>query len=221
MPKKKLIHFEENLTFSHLFQPAYHELRQGFFLKSGWNKNFFHNGHPIILELGCGKGEYTVGLAEKHREMNFIGIDLKGARLWRGCKTVAEKQWKNIAFIRTRVDHIESLFGKDEVSAIWITFPDPQPGKERKRLTGPIFLEKYRKILKPGGIIHLKTDNLNFYLYTLEIIHMYQHRLLFASDDLYQSGIIDDVISIQTYYEKIWLEEGKKICYLKFQLNPS
>jgi tRNA (guanine-N7-)-methyltransferase len=217
--KKKLIHFQENRTFPHLFQPGYHDLQMNFDLRSKWHTGFFMNGNPIVVELGCGKGEYTVGLAAVHPDRNFIGIDLKGARLWRGCKSVEEQKLKNVAFIRTRVDHLEKLFGPDEVNEIWITFPDPQPGKERKRMTSPVFLDKYRKILTKNGIIHLKTDNINFFSYSREIIGEEKHHLLFATEDLYHSGLKEDAVSIQTYYEKIWLQEEKKICYMKFRLN--
>jgi tRNA (guanine-N7-)-methyltransferase len=217
--KKKLIHFRENLTFQYLFQPGYHELLINFDQKSKWHDEFFRNQNPIAIELGCGKGEYTVGLAAKYPEKNFIGIDLKGSRLWRGCKSVEEQELKNVAFIRTRADHLEKLFGPHEIAEIWITFPDPQPGKARKRLTSPVFLAKYRNIMKENGIIHLKTDNLDFFNYSLEIIKEEHHQLIFATEDLYHSGLMEDVISIQTYYEKIWLDQEKKICYLKFRLN--
>jgi tRNA (guanine-N7-)-methyltransferase len=217
--KKKLIHFRENLTFPHLFQPRYSEIEADFRLSSRWGKDFFFNTHPIIIELGCGKGEYTVGLAERYPDRNFIGIDFKGARLWRGARTVREKEMKNVAFIRTQVDHINKYFGTGEVSEIWITFPDPQPGKERKRLTAPVFLDRYRILLTPEGILHLKTDDQDFYKYTLGIIGLYGHTLISSTDDLYHSGILEDVVSIRTYYEKKWLEIGKKICYIKFKLN--
>lgn len=218
MPKKKLIHFRENRSFPHLFQLRYHEVKEDFSLKSNWNRDFFHNNNPIILELGCGKGEYTVELAEKYPEINFIGMDLKGARLWRGCKTVEEKGLKNVAFIRSMIDWIEKFFGDNEISEIWITFPDPFPNKERRRLTSPVFLDRYRKIMIPGGIIHLKTDNADFFSYTLEIIEKSNHQLISATDDLYHSKNTGDMISVQTYYEKIWLEQGKRICYVKFRI---
>jgi len=217
--KKKLIHFRENLTFPHLFQTRYSEIEKGFRLSSCWGKDFFLNANPIILELGCGKGEYTVGLAEKYPGKNFIGIDFKGARLWRGAKTVKEKEMKNVAFIRAQVDHLNNFFGPGEVSEIWITFPDPQPGKERKRLTAPVFLNRYKILLGPEGILHLKTDDLDFYHYTLGIIGLYHHTILFSTDDLYHSGFSEDVITIRTFYENMWLEIGKKICYIKFKLN--
>jgi tRNA (guanine-N7-)-methyltransferase len=219
--KKKLIHFQENLTFPHLFQPRFSDLANGFPLQSKWHSDFFHNENPIVLELGCGKGEYTVGLAVKYPAKNFIGIDFKGARLWRGSKSVQENGLKNVAFIRSRVDHIEQFFAPGEVSEIWITFPDPQPGKERKRLTSPVFLNRYDNLLSSVGIIHLKTDDTNFYAYTLSVLELNRHNLLFATDDLYGSGFSEDVISIRTYYENIWLGQGKKICYIKFNLNRS
>ena len=219
MAKKKLVHFQENLSFPHLFQPSYHEVEEGFRLSSCWGKDFFFNTNPIILEMGCGKGEYTIGLAEKYPQQNFIGIDFKGARLWRGAKTVQEKEMKNVAFIRTQVDHVNKVFGPGEVSEIWITFPDPQPHKERKRLTAPVFLDRYKILLGPEGILHLKTDDLNFNNYTLKIIGQYRHSLLFSTNDLYHSGFSEDVISVRTYYEMMWLEIGKKICYIKFKLN--
>jgi tRNA (guanine-N7-)-methyltransferase len=217
--KKKLIHFQENLTFPHLFQPNYRDLEQGFSLRSNWHHGHFRNDNPIVLELGCGKGEYTVGLATRHPELNFVGIDLKGARLWRGCKSVAELGLQNAAFVRTRVDHLEKIFAPGEISQIWITFPDPQRGKERLRLTAPNFIEKYSHVLSPGGIIHLKTDDAPFYQYTLDVIANMNLHCLWHTDDLYHAGIEDEVIHIQTYYEGKWLEMGKKICYLRFQLN--
>jgi len=217
--KKKLIHFQENLTFPHLLQPGYHEIEKGFRFSSCWGKDFFFNTNPIILELGCGKGEYTVGLAEKYPQKNFIGIDFKGARLWRGARNVHEMGMKNVAFIRTQVDHVNKFFGPGEVSEIWITFPDPQLHKERKRLTAPVFLDRYKVLLGPKGILHLKTDDLEFNNYTLKIIGQYRHSLLFSTNDLYHSGFSEDAISIRTYYENMWLESGKKICYIKFKLN--
>ncbi|MEI7723697.1 MAG: tRNA (guanosine(46)-N7)-methyltransferase TrmB [Bacteroidota bacterium] len=219
MAKKKLIHFQENLTFPHLLQPTYKDLASGFSLRHRWHEDFFGNNHPIVVELGCGKGEYTVGLADRYRQRNFVGIDWKGARLWRGSKTVVEQDLKNVGFVRAMVDHVEQIFAPGEISEIWITFPDPQVKKERLRLTAPVFLTKYKNILTSDGIIHLKTDDQFFFSYTLEVIREQGHKLLWATDDLYQSGSGDDVIAIQTYYENRWLEMGKKICYLRFQLN--
>jgi len=219
VPKKKLIRFTENLTFPHLFQPRYHDLQPEFWLRGAWNSEFFRNDHPITIELGCGKGEYTVGLARKYPERNFIGIDIKGARLWRGCKVVEEEKMPNVAFIRTRVDHLEQLFAPEEVSEIWITFPDPQPGKERKRLTAPAFLKRYKKILDPSGIIHLKTDDPELFAYTREVINENELTLIRAVDDLYNNKSDETASHFQTYYEKIWLEEGRKILYMKFKFT--
>jgi tRNA (guanine-N7-)-methyltransferase len=219
VPKKKLIHFQENLTFPHLFQLRYSELQAGFRYRGSWNENFFGNHNPLILELGCGKGEYTVGMARAYPGINFVGIDIKGARLWTGCKTAEVENLRNVAFIRTRVDHVEKFFAGSEVSEIWITFPDPQPGKERKRLTSPNFLERYSRLLPGNGIIHLKTDDRGFYEYSLRVIREGNHRLLWSSDDLYNSGSMGDAVKFQTHYEKIWLGIGKKIFYLKFSLN--
>ena len=221
MSKKKLIHFQENLSFPHLLQPAYNDLISGFHLRSRWNEDFFGNGHPIVVELGCGKGEYTVGLAARYPQKNFIGIDWKGARLWRGGKTVSEQGLKNVGFVRAMVDHVEHIFAPSEIAEIWITFPDPQVQKERLRLTSPVFLSKYKNILTPNGIIHLKTDDNIFYNYTLDVIREQNHQILWATDDLYQSGNTGDVVDIQTYYENRWLEMGKKICYLRFQLGTT
>jgi tRNA (guanine-N7-)-methyltransferase len=219
VPKKKLIHFRENLYFKHLFQPGFHHLVAGFEIKSHWHDRFFRNEYPIVAEFGCGKGEYTIGLATAYPGKNFVGIDWKGARLWRGCKTVEEQKLTNVCFVRALIDHVEMIFAPGEISEIWITFPDPQPKRERRRLTAPVFLHKYRNILAKNGIVHLKTDNVEFYQYTLDIIRDYRHRLLWATNDLYRSGCKDDVVTIQTYYERIWLGMGKKICYLKFQLG--
>ncbi|MDZ7743789.1 MAG: tRNA (guanosine(46)-N7)-methyltransferase TrmB [Bacteroidota bacterium] len=222
MTKRKLNRFRENKEFDHLFEYNYASLRQKAFpLKGRWNQDFFNNELPIVLELGCGKGEYTVGLAEWYPKANFIGMDLKGARIWRGCKTVEEKRMKNIAFIRSRVDFLEEFFAENEISEIWITFPDPQiqSPRRKKRLTSPRFLGHYQKILKPGGIIHLKTDNSMFYEYTLNRIKESGSKLLFASEDVYQSDAPEAITSIQTFYEQMFLEEGKAIKYLKFKLK--
>ena len=219
MPKKKLIHFRENLAFPHLFQFRYHELQKGFPLQGIWNPAFFQNSNPIILELGCGKGEYTIGLARAYPSQNFIGMDIKGARLWRGCKTAVEENPRNVAFIRSLVDHIEKYFSADEVSEIWITFPDPQPKREKKRLTSTNFLARYKNVLKQNGIIHLKTDDNEFFDYTLDVIESSGFSLLWSTRDLYRTGTSDDVIKFQTFYEKIWLGSGRKISYLRFTMS--
>jgi len=217
--KKKLIHFTENLLFTHLFQPQYPDLQPQFWLRGRWNRDFFKNDHSITLELGCGKGEYTVGLALKDQTRNYIGIDVKGARLWRGCKTVEEEDLSNVAFIRSRADHIEQLFEEGEVNEIWITFPDPQPGKERKRLTAPIFLKRYHRILNPDGIVHLKTDNINLFMYTMEILKESPVEILLSTENLYGEYQNEPVAQIQTFYESIWLEQGKSIAYIKFRFK--
>ncbi len=222
MPKNKIRKFNENLTFSHLFQLGYHELMDhGFDLKGKWSKSFFKNDYPIILELGCGKGEYTVGLAEKHPSNNYIGMDVKGARLWRGAKSSEELKLSNVAFIRAKIELIDFFFTTNEVDEIWVTFPDPQPKshKAHKRLISPRLLSLYKTILKPEGIIHLKTDNVGLFEYCLEIIESEKHQLIYQTKDLYNSNLEEDVISIQTFYEKHYLTEGKKINYLKFHLH--
>ncbi|MCX6274545.1 MAG: tRNA (guanosine(46)-N7)-methyltransferase TrmB [Bacteroidetes bacterium] len=217
--KRKLARFAENETFPHLFQPKMfppvdHPL------KGKWHTDFFKNENPIVLELGCGRGEYTVNLAEKFPEKNFIGVDWKGARLWRGAKTVQENKMTNVAFLRIMIQNILNHFSKDEVSEIWITFPDPQPQstRERKRLTAPRFLDQYKQILKAGGIIHLKTDNKPFYEYTLGVIEENKHHKIYSTDDLYHSDADNEILGIKTTYEKIFLEQGSKICYVKFTL---
>ncbi len=220
--KNKLQRFAENLTFSNLFQYRYEEVVNGFFLKGKWNKKFFKNNHPLILELGCGKGEYTIGMARQHPEKNFIGVDIKGARLWRGLKTAQEENLKNVAFVRTRIELSEYYFGQQEGDELWITFPDPQikASRERKRLTSPRFLKRYTSFLKPDAVIHLKTDALLLYDYTREIIEQGRHLLLDANEDIYGSGMDNEMTQIQTFYEKKWLEHGTKIRTLAFKLNP-
>ncbi|HET6244765.1 MAG: tRNA (guanosine(46)-N7)-methyltransferase TrmB [Bacteroidetes bacterium] len=194
------------------------------FLKGKWNEEYFKNDLPIVLELGCGKGEYTLGLAQRFIDKNFLGLDIKGARIWKGSKTALEKNLTNVAFIRTTVDRIEKLFGKNEVDEIWITFPDPQPQKpkERKRLTCPQFINKYKNTLKEGGIIHLKTDNKPFYEYTLEVIKQEKYELLIATDNLYNEkeklDLPEGLLEIKTFYESMFTAKGFNICYLKFRI---
>lgn len=219
--KNKLQHFAENLTFDNLFQLRFEEVVHGFFLKGKWANDFFKNENDIVLELGCGKGEYTVGLASRHPKKNFVGADIKGARLWRGLKTCQEENLKNVAFVRTRINLIDMYFDKAEVSEIWITFPDPHPRgvDERRRLTSPAFLKKYYTILKNGGTINLKTDNIIFLEYTLDVLREQNHEILELNYDVYGSGLDNELIQIQTHYEKRWLKHGTKIKYLKFRLN--
>lgn len=204
-----------------MFYLPYEELKQGFSLKGKWNSDFFKNDHPITLELGCGKGEYTVGLAKKYPERNFIGIDLKGARMWHGASIVQNEGLTNVAFIRTKIDQLLHFFAPNEVAEIWLTFSDPQPKHERRRLSSPRFLNLYREVLKPEGIIHQKTDNRELFDYTLEVIEHYQLPLLYFSHNIYASGFKGDAVEIQTYYEKMFLAEGKNINYLQFQLNEA
>ena len=220
MGKNKLQRFAENETFKHLFQPSPKEmLTNDFFLKGKWNSDYFKNNHPIILEVGCGKGEYTVGLARKYKNKNFIGIDIKGSRLWRGSKTVKEENMKNVAFIRNKVEFSTSFFSENEISEIWITFPDPQIKKIKKRLTSARFLKMYSEILNSKGIIHLKTDSVLMHEFTKEIIKINKLETVFETNDLYNSEISGEVKEIKTFYEQIFLEEGLKITYLQFKLN--
>lgn len=221
MTKRKLARFAENLTFPNMFQVSYEEQCKGFIWKGRW-KEYFKNNHPVILEVGCGKGEYSVNLAERCPQNNYIGIDVKGARMWRGCKTSQQKGLTNVAFIRTYVQVLEQYFAPGEVSEIWITFPDPQPrqSREKRRLTHPRFLKIYEKLLKPNGRIHLKTDNKVFFDYTLSVIQQQKHMLHFSSADLYNTpDAPPETTSIQTFYEKMFLEEGVNICYLTFSLH--
>lgn len=219
--KNKLERFEETFTFKNFFQLTYAEVCNGFALKGKWAEFFFKNDKNIVLELGCGKGEYTTGLAVKYPDKNFIGIDVKGARMWRGAKTSNEENMSNVAFVRSKIQLIERYFDNKEVSEMWITFPDPHPKRitEKKRLTSPDFLSRYKNILKKDHIIHLKTDNIQFFEYTLEVIKTEGHELLFSTHDLYGDGIKEDVVEIQTFYEKMFLKKEMKINYIKFKLN--
>lgn len=219
MSKRKLRSFAETYTFHNFFQPTYPELIKGFSLKGKWNTDFFKNKNPIIIELGCGKGEYTVGLAKKHPENNYIGMDIKGARMWRGCKTSVENEYKNVGFIRHRIELLEHFFSRDELSEIWITFPEPQPKIAKRRLTSPRFLKTYKNILKPDGIIHLKTDNIDLFNYTLEVIKENNYKLLLKTNDFHNSMLDDEIKQIQTFYEKIFTEKGIPINYLEFRLK--
>jgi tRNA (guanine-N7-)-methyltransferase len=219
--KRKLARFAELETFSNVIQPKQEEyFHDQYLLKGKWSSEYFKNQNPLILELGCGKGEYTIGLAEKYPQINFIGIDIKGDRLWKGGKFSLEKGLKNVAFIRLSIENISFLFSENEVSEIWITFPDPQPNKPKtkKRLTSPAFLERYQKIIKPKGIIHLKTDNAGLFEYTVEVLKDRNHSVLFITRDLHKSELTNDILSIRTYYENIYLKKEIPICYLNFTL---
>ena len=220
--KNKLNRFAENATFDNMFELNYEEIIDGFELKGNWKNKFFKNQNDLIIELGCGKGEYTTGLAQISPNKNFIGIDIKGARIWRGLVTTAEKKLNNVAFIRSKINLIEFFFGKNEVSEIWITFPDPHPSriKEKRRLTSPQFIERYYNVLKPDGVIHLKTDNIIFFEYTLDVIKECGHELLYSTYDVYGEKNDEALTQIQTFYEKKWIKLGTKIKYLRFKLVP-
>lgn len=220
MGKNKLKKFAEMEQLPNVFQFPFAALRDGGFpLKGRWNSDYFHNDNPIVLELGCGRGEYTVGLAEKLSAKNYIGIDIKGARMWTGAKHAATSGMGNVAFLRTNIELIDNFFAPGEVSEIWITFPDPQMKKVRKRLTGTRFLELYRHILVPGGIVHLKTDSPFLYTYTDALVRLNGFDVEVNTADLYHSGIDDEILGIKTYYEQQWLDRGLTIKYIKFHLD--
>ena len=220
MGKDKLKRFAETATFRNFIQPTNYYHAGDHALKGKWGSNYFKNNHPITLELGCGKGEYTVGLATRYVENNYIGVDIKGARMWKGAKTALENDINNVGFLRIPIGQINQFFDKDEVSGIWITFPDPQPQKPRtnKRLTSPPFLERYSKFLKKDSLIHLKTDNVPLFDYTLEVIAQRGHKLLYHTHDLYNTELDNEAKHIQTYYEGMFLEKKQPICYLNFTL---
>ena len=240
MGKNKLARWTELGTFINVIQPDTGDLfGKDHRIKANWKKEIFRNENPVVLELGCGKGEYTNGLADMFPEKNYIGVDIKGARMWLGAKTANEKKLPNAAFLRTRIEFINSFFAEDEVDEIWITFPDPHPGKRNsnKRLTCPWFLNTYRNFLKNNGIVHLKTDNTELYNYTRNLVIKNQLEIIFETSDLYSenlpdrkksyhrrdSGIpgflSDDILSFRTHYENIFLKDGLKINYLSFRLD--
>jgi len=219
--KNKMKRFRENESFSNVIQPTRDEVIQGLSLKGNW-QTFFKNNNPIVLELGCGKGEYTVSLAEKYPNKNFIGIDIKGARFWRGAKTALEENLSNVAFLRTQIELIDFCFSKNEISEIWITFPDPQIKYKRTkhRLVTQPFLKKYEGVLKIDGFVHLKTDSEFLHGYLLGLLHEGNHEILFAHHDIYNStSPPDEATFIQTFYEKQYLEKNKPITYVKFKTN--
>jgi len=198
--KNKLRRFAENETFENLFQPTMSEVMNGdFHLKGKWRSNYFKNNNPIVLELGCGKGEYSVGLAKMFPDKNFIGADIKGARLWRGAKTAVEEKMSNVAFIRTRIEHIASFFAPEEVDEIWVTFPDPQP--------------------RENGIVHLKTDSQALHVYTKAVIEHNNLKVNICTNDLYATVKGDPILGIRTHYEQLFMEKGFTITYINFQLN--
>lgn len=223
MGKGKLQKFAEMETFSNVFQYPFSVIEEKpFEMKGKWHQDYFNNNHPIVLELGCGKGEYTVELARLYPEMNFIGVDIKGARMWTGAKMALEEKLTNVAFLRTNIEIIDRFFDKDEVQEIWLTFSDPQMKNPRKRLTSSFFMERYRRFLVDKGIVHLKTDSFFLYTYTSLMVQVNNLPLLFCTDDLYHTDGLDDatkkILSIHTYYESMWIERGLNIKYIKYQL---
>jgi len=219
--KNKLKRFRENESFRNVIQPTREEVQNGFSLKGKW-QTFFNNTNPIVLELGCGKGEYTVALAKQNPDINYIGIDIKGARFWRGAKTATEDNLKNVAFLRTQIELIDLCFLENEVSEIWITFPDPQIKFTRlvHRLTNVTFLKKYHKILKPKGIIHLKTDSEFLHGYTIGLLQGLNQEIIYAHHHIYNNQESPkEATSVQTFYEQQYLEKNKAITYLKFRLD--
>lgn len=236
MGKDKLRKFRENETFSCLIQPSTEEvLNIDHPLKGKWAAEVFGNDRPIVLELGCGKGEYTIDLALRNPGCNYIGVDIKGARLWKGAKYATENKLGNVAFLRTRIEFICSLFGEGEVSEIWITFADPQIGREKKRLTSPLFMERYRKFLKPGGIVHLKTDSDILHEYSFAMARQNGLKILAEAKDIYGADrdrlysselssicgrdAVEALFEVQTFYEQQYLSRGIKITYLSFLID--
>jgi len=221
--KNKLKRFKENEKFENVIQPSREELIDNSLdLKGNWSQVYFKNEKPIVLELGCGKGEYTVELARQNPDKNFIGIDIKGARFWRGAKTALEENLENVAFVRTQIELIEYVFAENEISEIWITFPDPQIKYKRTkhRLTNAEFLNRYKKILKEQGEVHLKTDSEFMHGYTLGLLHGEGHEILYSHHDIYSNEYSPkEVTGIQTFYEKQYLEKGKPITYIRFRIN--
>ncbi|MFO8236067.1 MAG: tRNA (guanosine(46)-N7)-methyltransferase TrmB [Bacteroidales bacterium] len=224
MTKRKLERFEEMKTFPNVLEPKFHEVFQtDYKLKGRWREDVFRNNNPVILELGCGKGEYTVNMSKNFPSYNFIGIDIKGARMWRGAKKALEDNLQNALFLRTRIDFITSFFEEDEIDEIWITFPDPQPKKARKRLMSKMFLSRYQQFVKDKGIIHLKTDNYDLYHYTGEIIKLNNLNLIHDHTDIH--GTKDESLqmlrTIKTFYEEQFIEQNKTIKYLAFNLDKN
>ncbi|MFO7864695.1 MAG: tRNA (guanosine(46)-N7)-methyltransferase TrmB [Salinivirgaceae bacterium] len=224
MGKNKLKKFAENRTFDHVIEPELDNyFTQDHPIKGRWSEQMFHNDNPIVLELGCGKGEYAVEMAAKYPNKNFIGIDIKGARIWRGAKTVAEKGMSNICFLRMRIEFLHRFFDANEVSEIWITFPDPQRKKRRrkKRLTYSGFLTMYQQFLKPENVVHLKTDSLFMHNYTKEVIAHNNLNVLACTANLYESNLYTNELKIKTHYEALYLEGNPTITYLKFEIDKN
>ncbi|QWX83227.1 tRNA (guanosine(46)-N7)-methyltransferase TrmB [Cellulophaga sp. HaHaR_3_176] len=220
--KNKLKRFRENDTFTNVLQPDREDVKNDLFdLKGKWSA-FFKNDNPIVLELGCGKGEYTIGLAKQNKDKNFIGVDIKGARFWRGAKTALEDDLSNVAFLRSQIELVDNLFAENEVSEIWITFPDPQIKYKRTkhRLTNKIFLDKYNHILNNDGLVNLKTDSEFMHGYTLGLLHGLGLEVIYANHDVYKNeGSPKEVLTIQTFYENQYLEKGKPITFTQFKVR--
>lgn len=219
MAKHKLQLYSESLEFDTIIQPTLKEQQGDFEYQGNWSKNIFNNNNPIVVELGCGKAEYSLMLAQQHPEKNFIGVDIKGDRMLRGAREAKEKNITNIRFLRMQIEQIKNVFAKDEISEIWITFPDPFPIKPKKRLTSPQFLYRYKNFLLKDGIINLKTDSTLLYEFTMETVKELNLELLYSSSDIYNDGTTGDVVNAKTYYETRWLKEGFDIKYVKFKLN--
>ncbi|NOR76680.1 MAG: tRNA (guanosine(46)-N7)-methyltransferase TrmB, partial [Draconibacterium sp.] len=219
MSKNKLAKFDEMETFEHVVQAPYNKIeKDNFYLKGNWAKDFFKNSNPIIVELGCGKGEYSVALAERNPNFNYIGVDIKGARLYNGAKESLEKGLNNVGFLRTNIEIIGQFFGEDEIAEIWLTFPDPQMKKTSKRLTSTTFMKKYKSFLKKDGIVHLKTDSNFQYTYTHSMVNLNKFEVVAETDNLYKSELLTETLQIKTFYETQWLSRGITIKYLSFKL---
>jgi tRNA (guanine-N7-)-methyltransferase len=223
MSKGKLAKFADMAKYENVFQYPYSVVENvPFEMRGHWNEEYFHNDNPIVLELGCGKGEYTVGLAKLFPNVNFIGVDIKGARMWTGATQAINEGLKNVAFLRTNIEIIERFFTEDEVQEIWLTFSDPQMKNPRKRLTSTYFMNRYRKFLKDGGLVHLKTDSNFLFTYTTYMVERNKLPLLVRTEDLYHTDGFDEqtntILNIQTYYESMWIERGLNIKYMKFEL---
>ncbi|MEJ6754888.1 MAG: tRNA (guanosine(46)-N7)-methyltransferase TrmB [Flavobacteriales bacterium] len=224
MGKDKLKRFSQMLTFENVIQPEINFYSKDDDLKGNWSA-VFNNQNPVVLELGCGAGEYTVALAKHYPKRNFIGVDIKGARIWKGAKSAIEEDLDNVRFLRTKVDFVTKFFGENEVDEIWLTFSDPQPKKPKKRLTSNLFIDRYLKFLKPNGVVHLKTDSELLYDFTLEEIKSNGFELLKNITNVYKDSYEDSqdlkkVLFIKTFYEKKWIELGKTIKYLGFKIHP-
>lgn len=225
MSKNKLFRFAEMKKMEHVFEPSMEEIKTGATdYKGNWNRSVFKNENPITLELGCGKGEYAVGLAKKYPNKNFIGVDIKGARMWVGANQCIDENLKNVAFLRTKIDFIDKFFVENEVDEIWLTFSDPQPNKPNKRLTSKIFIDRYKNILKPKGVIHLKTDSDILFESTVNEIEEHKYHCNYLTWNLYNDiqkmpDNIKDILHIKTHYEALFTQRGHQIKYCQFLIN--